>query len=44
MNNEVIVNASTGNDESIDHHADQHVHRVCGADRLERHDSFDPFS
>ena len=35
---------TSGDNESVDYHADQHVHRVCGADRLERHDSFDPFS
>ena len=35
---------TSGDNESVDYHADQHVHRVCSADRLERHDSFDPFS
>ena len=40
--NEVIFNASTGNDESAHYHADQYVDRVRSLDRFEYHDSFDP--
>ena len=35
---------TSGDNESIDHHADQYVHRVRGLDWPEYHDSFDPFS
>ena len=31
-----------GDNESFDHHAYQHVNRVCRADGTERNDSFDP--
>ena len=38
------LNGTSGDNESIDHHADQHDHRVRGLDWPEFHDSFDPFS
>ena len=33
---------TSGDDESVYHHADQYVDRVRGLDRPEYHDSFDP--
>ena len=39
---EVKKNGTSGDDESVYYHADQYVDRVCGLDRSEYHDSFDP--
>lgn len=38
------LNGTSGDDESFHHHADQYDHRIRSVDRLELHDSFDPFS
>ena len=39
---EVIGNGTTGNDESVYHHADQYVDRVRSLGRFKHYDSFDP--